>query len=303
MDNSILQLYQDLRQLQFDRDIKQSEWENQTDVLEILAVAGGIKPAHLNGHGMRDEHLLDALEKLSASHGLHALRLSPHPPTRLSKPNLEPEFLDWCDARDRTLASESPKVLWIYKEPSTRRLIEELSAGSSDESVALGYPRCCVEAHCALGAEMQLLLVEGYKSQYGAKSVRDLIALSEQDAKVALSRPIRTLDDESKCKFPFLQCTACASCLSSDESPAGILNRQMKELADSVDGEFAARIQAVAMREVEETNRLKRMRADIPPIDDLLESAPGTRTRRVGRNDPCPCGSGKKFKKCCGHSN
>jgi len=22
--------------------------------------------------------------------------------------------------------------------------------------------------------------------------------------------------------------------------------------------------------------------------------------RRIGRNDPCPCGSGKKFKKCCG---
>lgn len=22
--------------------------------------------------------------------------------------------------------------------------------------------------------------------------------------------------------------------------------------------------------------------------------------KEVGRNDPCPCGSGKKFKKCCG---
>ena len=22
--------------------------------------------------------------------------------------------------------------------------------------------------------------------------------------------------------------------------------------------------------------------------------------RGPGRNDPCPCGSGKKFKKCCG---
>jgi hypothetical protein len=22
--------------------------------------------------------------------------------------------------------------------------------------------------------------------------------------------------------------------------------------------------------------------------------------QRVGRNDPCPCGSGRKFKKCCG---
>lgn len=36
-----------------------------------------------------------------------------------------------------------------------------------------------------------------------------------------------------------------------------------------------------------------------------LATAPETaqvlsRDRRVGRNDPCPCGSGKKYKKCCG---
>jgi len=24
------------------------------------------------------------------------------------------------------------------------------------------------------------------------------------------------------------------------------------------------------------------------------------RAKKVGRNDPCPCGSGKKYKKCCG---
>lgn len=24
-------------------------------------------------------------------------------------------------------------------------------------------------------------------------------------------------------------------------------------------------------------------------------------TRHVGRNDPCPCGSGMKFKQCCLH--
>jgi preprotein translocase subunit SecA len=22
---------------------------------------------------------------------------------------------------------------------------------------------------------------------------------------------------------------------------------------------------------------------------------------KIGRNDPCPCGSGKKYKKCCGN--
>ena len=26
-------------------------------------------------------------------------------------------------------------------------------------------------------------------------------------------------------------------------------------------------------------------------------------SEKVGRNDPCPCGSGKKYKKCCGAGN
>ncbi len=30
------------------------------------------------------------------------------------------------------------------------------------------------------------------------------------------------------------------------------------------------------------------------------ERKPATRGKKVGRNDPCPCGSGKKYKKCCG---
>lgn len=27
---------------------------------------------------------------------------------------------------------------------------------------------------------------------------------------------------------------------------------------------------------------------------------PPVRVEKIGRNDPCPCGSGKKYKKCCG---
>jgi SEC-C motif-containing protein len=30
--------------------------------------------------------------------------------------------------------------------------------------------------------------------------------------------------------------------------------------------------------------------------------AAGTVTKNVRRNDPCPCGSGKKYKRCCGES-
>ena len=33
---------------------------------------------------------------------------------------------------------------------------------------------------------------------------------------------------------------------------------------------------------------------------DLADNSPVVKERTVGRNEPCPCGSGKKFKHCCG---
>ncbi len=33
------------------------------------------------------------------------------------------------------------------------------------------------------------------------------------------------------------------------------------------------------------------------------KTAPIVKTKKVGRNDPCPCGSGKKYKNCCGRAN
>jgi len=34
---------------------------------------------------------------------------------------------------------------------------------------------------------------------------------------------------------------------------------------------------------------------------DIVQSAPSVHKQpKVGRNEPCPCGSGRKFKKCCG---
>jgi hypothetical protein len=43
-----------------------------------------------------------------------------------------------------------------------------------------------------------------------------------------------------------------------------------------------------------------RLLAEEEKLDWLLRSEPYTNPfKDVGRNDPCPCGSGKKFKKCC----
>jgi uncharacterized protein len=38
------------------------------------------------------------------------------------------------------------------------------------------------------------------------------------------------------------------------------------------------------------------------PLTPGRSSVPRRSQSKVGRNDPCPCGSGKKFKKCCGNA-
>jgi len=44
------------------------------------------------------------------------------------------------------------------------------------------------------------------------------------------------------------------------------------------------------------------LQAEIRRLQALAEARLAlaqTGGRRVGRNDPCPCGSGRKFKRCC----
>ena len=40
------------------------------------------------------------------------------------------------------------------------------------------------------------------------------------------------------------------------------------------------------------------LQARRPPAE-IMEMLARSETRPAGRNDPCPCGSGKKFKRCC----
>jgi hypothetical protein len=42
---------------------------------------------------------------------------------------------------------------------------------------------------------------------------------------------------------------------------------------------------------------LKAEQEGLPPVETPVKAEP-----KVGRNDPCPCGSGKKHKKCCGRA-
>ena len=64
----------------------------------------------------------------------------------------------------------------------------------------------------------------------------------------------------------------------------------------SVFDRFSKRFQ----RKEEEKKRSSQVTSpDDPPLPDAPVEQAKT-ARAVGRNDPCPCGSGRKYKKCCG---
>ncbi len=61
------------------------------------------------------------------------------------------------------------------------------------------------------------------------------------------------------------------------------------------------RIQIAEPSVVEELSTPKEQEMNFSHSDSGLKKAPVVRDKdKVGRNDPCPCGSGKKYKKCCG---
>ena len=39
--------------------------------------------------------------------------------------------------------------------------------------------------------------------------------------------------------------------------------------------------------------------SDVPPHVRFGREEPTAFGRKVGRNEPCPCGSGRKYKRCC----
>lgn len=42
---------------------------------------------------------------------------------------------------------------------------------------------------------------------------------------------------------------------------------------------------------------------DISDLEKLLNPPPAIISEKIGRNEQCPCGSGKKYKKCCEANN
>ncbi len=73
-----------------------------------------------------------------------------------------------------------------------------------------------------------------------------------------------------------------------------------REMQDAIDAHILKLLQNI------DTDAFIKTNEEAPPQEISKNnvakslSTPTTKSGKVGRNDPCPCGSGKKYKKCCG---
>ena len=74
-----------------------------------------------------------------------------------------------------------------------------------------------------------------------------------------------------------------------------------EEMIAAVRAETIRRLFSVRLRKDEEVKRervAKGMFENVGGDGSVIKKQPKKNTVKVGRNDPCPCGSGLKWKKC-----
>ena len=91
-------------------------------------------------------------------------------------------------------------------------------------------------------------------------------------------------DDVEEMLFPFLALTGQAREMALEAGEAWMTESEERRMLEEIREGFADHVLEV---------RQFWFRKSIPPT--VKRESP-----KVGRNDPCPCGSGKKYKACCG---
>ena len=74
-----------------------------------------------------------------------------------------------------------------------------------------------------------------------------------------------------------------------------------EEMIAAIQAETVRRLFSVRLRKDEEVKRERVAKATVENVggDGTTPKKQPRKVTKIGPNDPCPCGSGKKYKKCC----
>ncbi len=239
-------LLNDLQGLRFDREEKTSELEILIDCLEVVAVAAGEKPSHLQGQGMRSRSFMQAIERVTVAHGLNVMHTHPVPTHYHRAPSYDADFFAWERQRERDAVAKESYVLWVFRDRELEPAIRAAVEGRTDVAHVLGYPECCVRENSELGIQYSEARVRAYQTEYGARATADLIRLTTANARVTISPADRP---HFRHVYSHVQFSPCRACAESPKSPAAEINWAMKRLATRLSPAFERAIEKAAKAE------------------------------------------------------
>ena len=229
-------------------DEKNCSWELLTDCLEIVAVAEGLKPSHLQGHGMRSQPITDGLRGVATLHHLETLETRP---LAISRPRPgRQDFEILMTRHEREVAtSNDESVLWIFKNPELPVAIRRATETPGGVAAVLGYPACCIMEYDERLLDAEEEFMRRLREEHGAASREDFERLIEADVVVQCDALDADMGQAlaTRVVFPFVQFTACQACTRSCHSEAARMNSQMKSLAMRLGRGFHDAIEEAAL--------------------------------------------------------
>jgi len=154
--------------------------------------------------------------------------------------------------------------------------------------------------------------IEAYCDEKGCDCRRVMIAVFSEEAQDFVAHINLGFDSEDEMAGPFLDpldpqgphaeelLAFFTDKINRDPAHVARLQRHYVQFKERIEG------RRYAGRRFEEPGRVKRVAVAEPPMlplaggsDLSFAPAPTRRDAKIGRNDPCPCGSGKKYKRCC----
>lgn len=204
------------------------------------------------------------------------------------------------------------KALSELKAPEAKELfqelLEEFSAAVDDDWMLTMFSKLIAPYRAGMAAEAMEKALDENRNEWDRVEYVSLL-------KEMLEHDEITVDEINKflsgffavCEHPIVNAAAINLCMDFQ------LTEHYDAIArcyanDWVEVDYNGDLEdveiALGMRTKRETERRMSpfMRALLEKADKPMRQAPSQTIKRepkIGRNDPCPCGSGKKYKKCC----
>ncbi len=242
-----------------------------------------------------------------------SFRVDPETWQEIEPPARSPQETDLVREFLRDYPDEERDELQMVAREKLRiaRVVREYRLPARDCAEGVLVPFSQILAHPKRGARERTAWMGHYEHEGRRYLVDDLYCANPEclceEAHLAF---LRVSPDESRVETHFLATVSFGGRVKITEVAMGpkkraqqVLSAFWEELGASELDRLKRRygqVKQIAARSV----KPRRTAALFAPLQrealDEPEEPEQPRAPRVGRNDPCPCGSGKKFKRCCG---